>query len=579
MEAQVNRTWMIRSGFVVIVLAALTALYARGREPDEVANVHEFELAERRTLEVTAEAAGLIEPIRLVEVKSKASGEILELGVESGDVVRRGDLLGRVDPRDVRNALAQAEADLDVARARLSTAESARRRSTELREASVITEQEFEAATLEEANARAQYIKARTNLELAQERMGDVTIRAPINGVIIRKDVESGQIIQSASQNISGGTTVLVMADLTEMQVRTLVSETDLGKIEPGMSARVAVEAFPGRQFRGTVTKIEPQAVVEQNVTMFPVLVHLTNHDGALKPGMNAEVVVEVARRDDAVTIPNAAVVSMRDAVAAGALFGLNEDRMRTALRAGRGGGAQNAANTAADTEEATPQPAAGGSDAPRGTTGAPRSATDESRAAANGVTAGSGQATALSAECQALRDRLMAAGGFGSASEEDRTRLRECMQAAGIRGGPGQRGDGTGQRGDGTGQRAGGADVPATASTAASTPTETAAVELATPSTRASRTARGERGIGSADVRPAVVFVQTAAGIEPRTVVLGVNDWDYTEVIRGIEPGEQVVLISVARLQQQQQEMLNRIRERNSGMFPGASGPGAGRR
>lgn len=557
---------MIRSGFVVIVLAALTALYVRGREPDEVANVHEFELVERRTLEVTAEAAGLIEPIRLVEVKSKASGEILELGVESGDVVRRGDLLGRVDPRDVRNALAQAEADLDVARARLSTAESARRRSTELREAGVITEQEFEAATLEEANARAQYIKARTNLELAQERMGDVTIRAPINGVIIRKDVESGQIIQSASQNISGGTTVLVMADLTEMQVRTLVSETDLGKIEPGMSARVSVEAFPGRQFRGTVTKIEPQAVVEQNVTMFPVLVHLANHDGALKPGMNAEVVVEVARRDDAVTIPNAAVVAMRDAVAAGALFGLDEDRMRTALRAGRGGGvAQTAATSAGDTEAATPHPAAGGGDAPPGATDAPR-------AAANGAAAGSAQSATLSAECQALRDRLMASGGFGSASEEDRTRLRECMQAAGIRGGPGQ-------RGDGTGQRAGGANVPGTASTAAAAPAETAAAASATSARNSSRTARGERGIGSADVRPAVVFVQTAAGIEPRTVVLGVNDWDYTEVIRGIEPGEQVVLISVARLQQQQQDMLNRIRERNSGMFPGASGPGGGRR
>lgn len=517
-----NRTWLIRSGFVVVLLAALTALYARGREPADVEHIHEFEVAERRTLEVTAEAAGLIEPIRLVEVKSKASGEILELGVESGDIVRRGDLLGRVDPRDVRNALAQAEADLDVARARLGTAESARRRSTELRQAGVITEQEFEAATLEEANARAQFIKGRTNLELAQERMGDVTIRAPIDGVIIRKDVESGQIIQSASQNISGGTTVLVMADLTEMQVRTLVSETDLGKIEPGMSARVSVEAYPGRRFQGTVTKIEPQAVVEQNVTMFPVLVHLTNYDGALKPGMNAEVIVEVARRDDAVTIANAAVVSMRDAVAAGALFGLNEERMRTALRAGRGGGVPAAANGAGVVDPAAP-------------------------------------VAALSAECQALRERFTAGGGVGGASEEDRTRLRECMQAAGQRGGTGERSGGTGER---------------TGAPAASAPAAEPAAIGELP-----RGARGARDAGSPDARPAVVFVQAAGGIEPRTVIIGVNDWDHTEVIRGIEPGEHVVLISVARLQQQQQEMLNRIRERNSGAFPGAGAPGGGRR
>src|SRR5919108_456798 len=207
----------------------------------------------------------------------------------------------RATTRDVRNALAQAEADLEVARARLLTAEAQKKRSTELRAANVITEQEFESAAFEEANARAQFVKARTNLELAQERMSDVTIRAPIDGVIIRKDVEEGQIIQSASQNISGGTTVLLMADLSQMQVRALVNETDLGKIQPGMTARVAVEAFPGRTFEGTVLKIEPQAVVEQNVTMFPVLVQLENRDGALKPGMNAEVIVEVARRDNVV--------------------------------------------------------------------------------------------------------------------------------------------------------------------------------------------------------------------------------------------------------------------------------------
>ncbi|HSJ05262.1 MAG TPA: efflux RND transporter periplasmic adaptor subunit, partial [Longimicrobiales bacterium] len=415
--------WIRTGGVVAVVLIALTAFYVRGGEPEATDNGHEFELAERRALEVTAEAAGLIEPIRLVEVKSKASGEILDLTVESGDAVRRGDLLGRIDPRDVRNALAQAEADLDVARARLETAEAARRRSTELRQAGVITEQEFEGAKLEEANARAQFIKGRTNLELAQERMGDVTIRAPIDGVIIRKDVETGQIIQSASQNISGGTTVFLMADLREMQVRTLVSETDLGKIQPGMFARVSVEAFPGRVFRGTVTKIEPQAVVEQNVTMFPVLVHLGNEDGALKPGMNAEVVVEVARRDDAVTIPNAAVVSMRDAVAAGALFGMSEDQMRTALRAGRAGGGQDPAAPA----EAVAAPAPGESQHAT----PPAAATPQPRADAR---PGSAEAPALSPECQALRERV-STGGFASISDADRTRLRECMQNAGLGG------------------------------------------------------------------------------------------------------------------------------------------------
>jgi HlyD family secretion protein len=491
---------MLRTGFVVVLLASLTALYARGREPEANDNMPEVEAAQHRMLEVTAEAAGLIEPIRLVEVKSKASGEILRLTVESGDAVRRGDLLGQIDPRDVRNAFEQAQADLDVAQARLETAEAARRRSTELRQANVITEQEFESAKLEEANARAQFIKGRTNLELAQERLGDVTIRAPIDGVIIRKDVESGQIIQSASQNISGGTTIFVMADLNEMQVRTLVSETDLGKIHAGMSARVSVEAFPGRIFDGRVTKIEPQAVVEQNVTMFPVLVHLGNEDGALKPGMNAEVVVEIARRDNALTIPNASVVSVRDATAAGALFGLSEDQIRTALRGARGGAA--AQNDAA--------PANG-----------------------NAVAAAAPQTQASASGRGANRDAA------GSANP----------QAA----------------------PAAGAQAPQVGAMPGAAPT----------GARAGASGRGGRIAASGDVRPAVVFIQGDNGIEPRSVMLGVNDWDHTEVLRGLEAGELVVLISVARLQQQQQDMLNRMRERNSGVFPGGGtgGPPGGRR
>jgi HlyD family secretion protein len=490
-----KKVWIQRSAVLVVVLAVLTALYARGREPAETNGATpEFQVAEYRSIEVTAEAAGIIEPIRVVEVKSKASGEILRLPVESGDVVRRGDLLGEVDPRDVRNAYEQAEADLAVAEARAQTASAQIRRSQELRAANVITEQELESATFESANAQAQLVRARANLQLAQERLRDVTIRAPIDGVIIQRNVEEGAIIQSASQNISGGTAIFLMADLTEMQVRTLVDETDLGKIQPGLSARVSVDAYPNRTFIGTITKIEPQAVVEQNVTMFPVLVRLDNRDGALRPGMNGEVVVEVDRRDNVVAVPNAAIVAMRDAMAAGALFGLSEDRMRTLMRSNAG--PQQIAMAAGD------QPAGGANDA----AGAPQAA------------AQAGQART----------------GAPAAAEGGQPQ-RPTPQGPPAMGG---------QR---TGQGAMGG--------------------------------RGNRGgIGNGDVRMGFVFVRGETGVEPRPVVLGINDWEHTEIIRGVEPGEEVVLISVARLQQQQQDMLNRMRERNSGPFPGAGAPG-GRR
>jgi HlyD family secretion protein len=294
---------------------------------------NEFAIVERRNLDVKAEASGTIEPIRVVEVKSKASGEILRLPVETGDVVARGDLLATVDPRDVSNAYNQAKADLDVAEARVANSEAMLKRTDELRKANVATEQELEQAQLDIANQRAQLVKAQTNLQLAEERLKDVTIRAPIAGVVIERPVEVGTIIASASQNVSGGTTLMKMADLTQMQVRALIDETDLGKIRAGMSVQVSVEAYPDRKFQGTVLKIEPQAVIDQNVTMFPVLVELDNQAGLLKVGMNADVEIQISSRENVIVVPNSAVVTTRDAPTAGAVLGLTEDQVRTALQ------------------------------------------------------------------------------------------------------------------------------------------------------------------------------------------------------------------------------------------------------
>src|SRR5690606_10304039 len=311
------------------------------------------------------------------------------------------------DPRDVRNAFAQAEADLAVAQARLVTAEAQRQRIEELRKANVVTEQEFEAAALEEANARAQFVKARTNLELARERLGDVTVRAPIDGTIIQRSVEIGTIIASASQNISGGTPLMLMADLAQMQVRTLVDETDIGRVQPGQVARVLVEAYPGRPFLGRVSKIEPQAVVVQNMTMFPVLVLLDNEQRLLKPGMNAEVQIEIARREGVLTVPNAAVVGVRDVITAGTVLGLDEQALRAALRGGAG---------APDGDERR-----GDSEA-QATNGDGQGASSTDQA---------GEEPARTAgDCAALLGRIQA-GGFAALTDAERARLRECRQAS----------------------------------------------------------------------------------------------------------------------------------------------------
>ena len=315
-------------GTLAAALPAALAACAGPAAEDDAAISIQTAPAEVRDMRITAEATGELEPVLRVEVKSKASGEILDLYVDSGDNVEPGALLARVDPRDVQNAYDQANADLDVARARIEVAEAQQTRSQELLESDVITAQEFESSKLEYANAQAALVRAETNLELATLRLTDVTIRAPMAGTILEKQVEYGQVIQSATQNVSGGTTLFIMANLDDMRVRTLVDETDVGQLSAGMAATVTVEAFPDRTFRGEIEKIEPQAVVEQNVTMFPVIVLLDNRAGILKPGMNAEVEVLVDERLAALTVPNNAVVQPQELAPAAEVLGLDPQMM-----------------------------------------------------------------------------------------------------------------------------------------------------------------------------------------------------------------------------------------------------------
>jgi HlyD family secretion protein len=291
---------------------------------------------ERREIVVSAQASGAVQPDTTVEVKSKASGEILELAVETGQTVKRGDLMVRVDPRIPRNAVAQAQADLEVAQARLTNASSQRRRADELFKSQSITEQEHEQALLDYANANAEVIRARVALDNARDQLEDTNVRAPISGTIIEKQVERGQVISSPTNDVGGGTVLLKMADLNLVQVRTLVDETDIGKIQPGQRATVTVDAFPNRPFSGTVLKIEPQALTEQNVTMFPVLVRIDNKEGLLRPGMNAEVEIHVGRRDDVLAVPNVALRTQRDVGSAAQVLGLSPEAVQQELAAAR---------------------------------------------------------------------------------------------------------------------------------------------------------------------------------------------------------------------------------------------------
>src|SRR2546423_7314583 len=288
------------------IALTLLAVGAAGCKKKQVTSLTiETAAVERRSIALTVQANGTVEPVNIVEVKSKASGTITRMPVDIGANVKTGDLLVQIDPRDVQNQYDQAAADVSSATVQRTTALAQRNRSAELYKEKIITAQEMDQATLDFANADANLIKARTNLSIARVRLEDATVRAPSNGTIIEKPVSEGMVISSATSSASGGTTILKMADLTKVRMRAFVNETDIGSVQPGQSATVSVDAFPNRRFVGLVSQVEPEAVVQSSVTMFPVLVSLNNFDNELKPGMNGQVVMDIARHDNVLAVPS----------------------------------------------------------------------------------------------------------------------------------------------------------------------------------------------------------------------------------------------------------------------------------
>lgn len=472
---------------------------------------------ERRDIVANAEATGTVEPVNIVEVKSKASGLITAMPVDIGTVVSAGQLLVQIDTRDVKNQYDQTVAAMQAAQTSLSVAAAQKKRSDDLFAQEVITPQEHETAALAYANAQSQLVKARTDVDLARQRLEDATVRAPIAGTIIAKPVSLGQVITSATSGPTGGTTILQMADLSKVRMRAMVNETDVGNVKPGQVASVVVDAFPNTRFQGVVEKVEPQAVVQQSVTMFPVLISLDNRDGRLLPGMNGEVTMTVQDKKGVLAIPADAVRAMKDVATSARALGLNPDSVQAQLQA------QIAARRA---QFAQRDSAAGAiaSTGPQG--GAPDGVPDGAR----------GQRGARSRS------------GAGGAGQVPATPGSDAPQSVTLgAGAPGARGGG-----GGTGAAAGGG-VAGT-----------------------SGFGGGGGGFGRSGGGQ-VVFVKDGTGYSPRMVRLGVTNYDYTEVLNGLKEGEQVALLASANLQQQRSDQQSRIRSATSTPLTGGGGPGAG--
>ncbi len=585
---------------------------------------------QRRDIIVQAEATGVIEPINVIEVKSKtASGQVLDMGIEVGSYVRPGDLIVQIDTTDLHTTLVQYLSDRDAAQQTYDVARQVLERNTKLFNERVITKDVLEQAQNAEASAKAALLRAETNVTLQLQKLKDSRVVAAVEGTILTKPVSKGQVIQAGGGTVSGGTVIATMADLTKVRARALVAETEIGQLQVGQDAVVLVDAFPDRAFNGTVEKIEPQAVVQQNVTMFPVLISLDNSEGLLRPGMNGEVNIRTNERDQVLAVPNDAIRSPREWEQSARALGLNPDSVRAVAMPGGSGRGAFGARGGNGGQGGTPGGAPAGAPAGAGRGGPPggdaagpaattsRAELDPSLVQGGGVQGGGrrgggrGQMPEVTdADCKKVDDALKAKPAVAKKLDDLRAQMRDpaadrqainaqqdalykelgvdgqvaraCrFREGGGRGGPFGRQGGAGSSQQGAGQ--------AGAQGAATGMEPGRAVAGGGAGMRGSRGGRGGRGARqdpNATPRSGLVFVQKGTTWEPRLLRLGIANYDFTEVISGVQEGEKVALMSAAIMQLRRQDQMDRTRQNASplggggggGPRGGGGGPGGGR-
>lgn len=306
--------------FTVILLIA-----ACGSEPEaqQETAFYKKENVTNKRLELSIEASGVIEAISSIEIKSKASGEVLFLGAEVGDSVDKGAILGQIDQRTPNNILNQAKSDLEASKVRLENAQSQFNRGKELHANASISDKDFEDIEENFAQAKSALVRNEVSFENAKIALDDTIVRSPVRGTIISRPVEVGQVISSPTSAVGGGTVLMTMADLSKVRVRALIDEIDVGKVSIGQVVSIKVAAYRDKEFFGIVKKVEPQARIEQNVTTFPVLIDIENDENLLLLGMNTDVVIEVLNKDVSVSAPTMSLRTRKDIYSAASILNI----------------------------------------------------------------------------------------------------------------------------------------------------------------------------------------------------------------------------------------------------------------
>jgi HlyD family secretion protein len=348
-----TRKWLIYGGVVVVIVligvGAVLALSSGGNkiDPSKLAKVEKHDLAK------SVVATGKVEPITKVEIKSKASGIVKKLFVDAGDKIKKGQLLAQLDKEEIQAQVEQSRAALAASQASANGSQAdyerakvdaegpdvpllkrAYDRAMGMQKDGVVStsaledaQKNYEMALNKQnvskaqlmvlrariAQAQAQVARDQANLKQLAEQLSYTDIIAPIDGVLLSRDVEIGDAVSSILVLGSSATLVMTLGDISEVYVKGKVDESDIGKVYLGQAARIKVESFKDKTFSGKVTKISPLGVEKDNVTTFEVRVSINNPGGELKAAMTANAEIILEEHKDVLQIPEGAIIYDKD--------------------------------------------------------------------------------------------------------------------------------------------------------------------------------------------------------------------------------------------------------------------------
>ncbi|MGA8310268.1 MAG: efflux RND transporter periplasmic adaptor subunit [Terriglobales bacterium] len=339
----------IALGLVLLIAGGLIAATRGGTkiDPSKLQKVEKGDLAK------SVVATGKVTPITKVEVKSKASGIVKKLLVDSGDKVKKGQLLAQLDKEEIEAQVEQSRAAAEAAEANLMSSQAdferakvdaegpdvpllkrAYERAIGMAKAGVVStsaledaQKNYELALNKQnvskaqvtvlkakiAQSQGQLAQDRANLKQLEEQLSYTDIESPIDGVVLSRDVEMGDAVSSILVLGSSATLVMTLGDTSSVYVKGKVDESDIGKVYLGQPARIKVESFKDKTFNGVVTKISPMGVEKDNVTTFEVRASINNPGGELKAEMTANAEIILEEHKNVLQIPEGAIIYDKD--------------------------------------------------------------------------------------------------------------------------------------------------------------------------------------------------------------------------------------------------------------------------